>query len=331
MKTTERVLELLEKNRGKAVSGEELAGIIGVSRNAVWKAIEDLRRDGVVIYAKTKKGYFLPESDSSLSKEGIAHLLGETKLTVDVRHTVTSTNDLLKQLAVNGTDEGYVIVAAEQTAGKGRFGRQFYSPDVSGVYMSLLLRPKMKAEDSLFITTSAAVAVARAIEKVSQGRISPRIKWVNDIYVNQKKVCGILTEAAVSFESGMLDYAVLGIGINITTPEGDFPKDIKDIATSLFGDMEQDNIRNRLAAELLRELEKLMLDPLAEDYLKEYKRRQLLIDRDITVIRGDKRIFAHALGIDERARLNVKYEDGSCEALISGEVSVKPLVPVSGD
>ena len=325
MKTTERVLELLEQNRGSAVSGEELAKILGVSRNAVWKAIEDLRRGGVKIYAKTKKGYFLPESDNSLSKEGIATLLGDTGLTVDVRHTVTSTNDLLKQLAVNGTEEGYVIIAAEQTAGKGRFGRHFYSPDGSGLYISALLRPKMRAEDSLFITTSAAVAVSRAIQTVSGGRISPKIKWVNDIFVNQKKVCGILTEASVSFESGMLDYAVLGLGVNITTPEGDFPDEIKGIATSLFGDMEQDNIRNRLAAEVLRELEKLIADPLAEEYLEEYKRRQLLIDRDIIVIKGDKRRAARALGIDERARLNVRYEDGSTESLISGEVSIKPM------
>ena len=324
MKTTQRVLELLEQNRGKAVSGEELAGIIGVSRNAVWKAIEDLRSTGIVIHAKTKRGYFLPDSDNSLSKEGIMTLLGSTSLKVDVRQTVTSTNDLLKQLAVNGEPAGYILIASEQTAGKGRFGRKFYSPNGSGLYISMLLRPDMKAEDSLFITTSAAVAVCRAIESVTGGRIRPMIKWVNDIFVNRKKVCGILTEAAVSFESGMLDYAVLGIGINITAPEGDFPEEIKDIATSLFGDMEQDNIRNRLAAELIRELEKLMADPLDKAYLEDYKRRQMLIDHDIIVIKNDQRRPARALGIDKRARLNVRYEDGSTETLISGEVSIKP-------
>lgn len=324
MKISERVMEILETNRGKAVSGEELAAAIGVSRNAVWKSIESLRKSGVKIYAKTKKGYFLPESDTSLSKEGILALLGDTPLTVDVRHTVTSTNDLLKQLAIDGAPEGYALIAAEQTAGKGRLGRKFYSPDGSGVYISLLLRPKMKAEDSLFITTSAAVAVSRAIETVSEGRIKPKIKWVNDIYVNSKKVCGILTEASVSFESGMLDHAILGIGINITTPEGDFPEDIKGIATSLFGRMEQGNIRNRLTAQVLSELTKLLDDPSRDDYLEEYRKRQMLIDRDVNVIKGERKRAARALGIDERARLLVKYEDGSREALISGEVSVKP-------
>ncbi|MBO6140737.1 MAG: biotin--[acetyl-CoA-carboxylase] ligase [Ruminococcus sp.] len=324
MKISERVMEILETNRGKAVSGEELAARIGVSRNAVWKSIESLRKSGVKIYAKTKKGYFLPESDTSLSKEGILALLGDTPLTVDVRHTVTSTNDLLKQLAIDGAPEGYALIAAEQTAGKGRLGRKFYSPDGSGVYISLLLRPKMKAEDSLFITTSAAVAVSRAIETVSEGRIKPKIKWVNDIYVNSKKVCGILTEASVSFESGMLDHAILGIGINITTPEGDFPEEIKGIATSLFGHMEQGNIRNRLTAQVLSELTKLLDDPSRDDYLEEYRKRQMLIDRDVNVIKGEQKRAARALGIDERARLLVKYEDGSREALISGEVSVKP-------
>lgn len=325
MKISERVMEILETNRGKAVSGEELAARIGVSRNAVWKSIESLRKSGVKIYAKTKKGYFLPESDTSLSKEGILALLGDTPLTVDVRHTVTSTNDLLKQLAIDGAPEGYALIAAEQTAGKGRLGRRFYSPDGSGVYISLLLRPKMKAEDSLFITTSAAVAVSRAIETVSEGRIKPKIKWVNDIYVNSKKVCGILTEASVSFESGMLDHAILGIGINITTPDGDFPEEIKGIATSLFGHMEQGNIRNRLTAQVLSELTRLLDDPSRDDYLEEYRKRQMLIDRDINVIKGEQKRAARALGIDERARLLVKYEDGSREALISGEVSVKPL------
>lgn len=325
MRTTERVLELLEQHRGRAVSGEELAGKLGVSRNAVWKAIEELRRGGVKIYAKTKKGYFLPESDMSLSKEGITALLGETPLTIDVRGTVTSTNDLLKQLALNGAPEGYALIAREQTAGKGRLGRSFYSPEGSGVYISLLLRPRLGAEDSLFITTSAAVAVCRAIETVSNGKLKPMIKWVNDIFVNQKKVCGILTEASVSFESGMLDYAILGIGINITTPEGDFPEEIKDVATSLFGQIEQDNIRNRLTAEVLRELEGLISDPSDKAYLEEYKKRQLLIDRDVIVIKNDSKTPARALGIDDRARLLVRYADGSREALISGEVSVKPL------
>ncbi len=324
MKTKQRVLELLESRRGKAVSGEELAGLIGVSRNAVWKAIEELRKDGSTILARPKRGYFLPDYDNSLSAEGIRALTGDIPLKIDVRQSVTSTNDLLKEIAHKGEPEGYALIAAEQTAGKGRLGRQFYSPKGSGVYISLLLRPDMKAEQSLCITTSAAVCVCKAIEKVSDGKLSPKIKWVNDIYLNQKKVCGILTEAAVSFESGQLDYAVLGIGINIFTPQGDFPEDIKPVASSLFGQTEQANIRNRLTAAVLSELYKRLMQDKTMDYLDEYRSYSMLDGRSVMVIKGDKRTPARVIGIDDSARLIVKYEDGTEAALSSGEVSVKP-------
>ena len=319
------MLEILENNRGREISGESLAADMGVSRNAVWKAIKELRRSGVMISAKPKAGYFLAKDDNSLSKEGIEALLDDLPLTRDVRQSVTSTNDLLKEIAYTGAPQGYALIASEQTAGKGRLGRKFYSPAGSGVYISLLLRPQMRAEDSLFITTSAAVAVCRAIEKVSDGNLSPKIKWVNDIYINRKKVCGILTEASVSFESGQLDFAVLGIGINITTPEGDFPEDIKDKATSLFGRTDQGNIRNRLTAEILRELYDQFGRQTGEYYLSEYRKRQFLIDCDINVVKSERTIAARALGVDDRARLLVRYEDGTTEALSSGEVSIRPM------
>lgn len=325
MKTKQRVLELLENRRGQAVSGEELAKAIGVSRNAVWKAIEELRREGSTILARPKRGYFLPDYDNSLSAEGIKALIGDIPLEIDTRQTVTSTNDVLKDLAHKGAKEGYALIAAEQTAGKGRLGRHFYSPKGSGVYISLLLRPKMKAEESLFITTTAAVAVCKAVEAVSEGRLSPKIKWVNDVYLNGKKVCGILTEAAVSFESGQLDYAVVGIGINISTPEGDFPEEIKPVASSLFGQTEQSNIRNRITAEVLKELYARLIKDGRAGNIDEYRAYSMLDDRDVMVIKGEKRTPARALGIDDDARLIVKYEDGTEEALSSGEVSVKPF------
>ncbi|MBR1750534.1 MAG: biotin--[Ruminococcus sp.] len=324
MTTKERVLGLLEQNRGKEISGEALASSLGVSRNAVWKAIKELRKEGVEISAKPKAGYFLADDDNSLSKEGVTALLGGIPIIADVRQTVTSTNDVLKALAAEGAPEGTAVIASQQTAGKGRLGRKFYSPPGSGVYISLLLRPKMSAEDSLFITTSAAVAVCHAIETVSGGTVRPKIKWVNDIYIGGKKVCGILTEASVSFESGQLDHAVLGIGINITTPDGDFPDDIKGKASSIFGSTHQKNIRNRLTAEVLKELYKQFGRHTGADYLDEYRQRSMLTGRDITVIKPDGERAAKALGIDDKARLIVLYDDGSTESLSSGEVSIQP-------
>ena len=218
MKLKDRVLNELESNRGKTLSGAQLAQTLEVSRTAVWKAIEELRKDGFEISAATNKGYTLKSDDNSLSAEGIKAILGKTGYDIHVEKTVTSTNTVLKELAKDGAPSGYVLLAQQQTAGKGRLGRRFYSPDKTGVYLSVILRPKLTIENALFITTSAAVAVSRAIETISNNKVKAQIKWVNDVYVDNKKVCGILTEAAVDFESGGLEYAVLGIGVNILAP-----------------------------------------------------------------------------------------------------------------
>ena len=152
---------------------------------------------------------------------------------IEVRDSVTSTNTVLRSLAAMGAPEGYVLAAAGQTAGKGRHGRSFHSPADSGAYFSLLLRPGPKTCDASLITSAAAVAAAEAIEEVFGLYVG--IKWVNDLVLETKKVCGILTEAEFNVESGMIDSAVLGIGINITKPENGFPEELRDVATALTG------------------------------------------------------------------------------------------------
>lgn len=323
MKLKDKVLKQLEANRGESFSGAALAKTLGVSRTAVWKAIEDLRKDGVDITAVTNKGYTLSADDNSLSAEGIEAVLGENDYDIHTEHTVTSTNTVLKGLARDGAAAGYVLAAQEQTAGKGRLGRTFFSPDKTGIYISIILRPKMTIKDSLFITTSAAVAVARAIETVTNNEVKAEIKWVNDIFIGGKKVCGILTEASVDFESGGLEYAVLGIGVNIFPPEDDFPGEIKETASSIFPDGNQDNIRNRLAAEILRELSRLPKDFMSDDIMDEYRSRSMLIGKRIFAVSGEKKEPCVALGIDEKARLVVRFDDGSEKALSTGEVSIK--------
>ena len=165
-----------------------------------------------------------------LSPSDITRHLKTDNLTVEVYKEVTSTNTLLKQRSQSGAPHGLVIAAESQTSGRGRMGREFFSPDQTGVYFSILLRPTLSPSDALLITTCAAVACARALEKIS-GKTA-QIKWVNDIYIDERKVCGILTEA--SFVQGKIDFAVLGIGINLYTPDNGFPADIKDKAGSLF-------------------------------------------------------------------------------------------------
>ena len=324
MKMSERVLELLEKNRGKYLSGEEIANALDVSRAAVWKAVEDLRKSKVEISAAKNKGYMLEDKDNSLSTPGINAILGESKFEVHAQHTVTSTNTVLKELAKNGARSGYILVAQEQTAGKGRLGRSFYSPIDTGLYLSVILRPKMTIEDSLFITTSAAVAVAKAIETVSEGKITPQIKWVNDVFIDGKKVCGILTEASVDFESGGLEYAVLGIGINIFPPQGGFPEEVDKVATAVFKSKEEiKNARNRLAAEVIKQLENLPENYTSTEILKEYKQRSMLIGKKVFAVTKNEKRPCTVMDIDDRARLVVKFDNGDIKALSTGEVSIR--------
>ncbi len=255
-------------------------------------------------------------------------MTAKKELIFDIEYfdTVTSTNDILKDMGQEGVVEGKVIVASHQIAGKGRgVGRRFYSPDSTGLYMSLLLRPEGGFESSLKITTMAAVAVCRAILKETGN--SPKIKWVNDIILEGKKVCGILTEAAFKADGSGLDYAVLGIGVNVSTPDGGFPDDIKEIAGAL-SDKYDPTLRNRLVTAILSEFDRIYCNE-ADIYMDEYRALSCVIGKEVKIYRnpslnmGDPDAIAYAYGIDDNCRLLVRYPDGKEEALFSGEISVR--------
>ena len=199
MQVKDRVLAALEASRGTYLSGQALAQQLQVSRNAVWKAISQLRESGYPIQAVSHRGYCLDVDSPLLSPQSIARHLTVPGLQAEVAQTVSSTNTLLRQRAEEGAPEGLVLAAVEQTAGKGRQGHSFFSPPDTGLYLSLLLRPKLSAQDALLLTTCAAAAVALAIEACAG--VEAQIKWVNDVFCRGKKVCGILTEAAQGLES----------------------------------------------------------------------------------------------------------------------------------
>lgn len=322
MSVKDEVLKELENNKGDYISGGQLADNLGVSRNSVWKAIKALEKSGYEINAIPNKGYCLAEKNDILSSYSIKQHLKNPHLDISVFSSVTSTNTILKEMAEQGAKEGTVIIAEEQTAGRGRTGKQFYSPKGTGIYISILLRPDIPAEESLFLTTSAAVATARAIEDVSDKRAL--IKWVNDIYLEDKKTCGILTEGAFNVETGKLDYAIVGIGINVCIPDGGFPDNIKDIATTIF-DKQTDSINKRsiLIANLLDYFMEYYKDFKSKSYVKEYIERSMIIGKTITVIEGSKTSVAKAIDIDKNCRLKVQFEDGTTKWLSSGEVSTK--------
>lgn len=323
MTTKERLLELFESNKGNYLSGEEIAGKLCVSRAAVWKAVKSLRSEGYAIDAVTNKGYCLSVKTDILSPQGIQKYLDTEyrNLDISVLLTVDSTNVLVREKANSGQAEGYTVIANEQTAGRGRYGRKFFSPYGTGVYLSMLLRPfHYSAGQAVRITTIAAVAMCEAIEEISGEKA--QIKWVNDIYVRGKKVCGILTEASFGLESGLLEYAVLGVGLNVYRPREGFPEELKEIAGSVF-DSTRDDMKNRLAAAFIN---RFMGYYKAKDhtaYIEKYRSYSLAVGRQITVISGNQSRSAYAYGIDDECRLLVKYDDGETESLSYGEITIK--------
>ncbi|MGN0173599.1 MAG: biotin--[acetyl-CoA-carboxylase] ligase [Acutalibacteraceae bacterium] len=316
MTIKQQVLEALINKKGESVSGEQLAKELFCSRNAVWKAIKSLKDDGYKIDAVTNKGYCLKEESSLFSATSLESVLNN-KCNVILLESIDSTNNYLKKLAEKGAQENTVVIANTQTGGKGRMGRSFYSQN--GLYLSILLKPKFPAEKSLFITTAAAVAVAEAIESVSGKKA--KIKWVNDVFIDDKKVCGILTEAAMDLESGGLNYAVLGIGINIYNPDG-FPKEIENIAGTVFETEPESDVKLKLTQNVINNFFDIYNNIENSDFMKKYKEKSLIIGKKINVLKDGKSIEAKAIDIDENAKLLVEYPDKTLEKLYSGEVSI---------
>lgn len=321
--TKEKLLAFFEENKGAYFSGEEIAERLSVSRTAVWKAVNSLRSEGYEIDAVQNKGYCLSASTDILSAQGIRKYLKPvcSFLELEVLPVAESTNVLLKERAGAGAKEGHVILANTQTGGRGRLGRSFYSPADTGIYMSLLLRPQGYCPDqAVRLTTMAAVAACEAIEEVS-GK-NAQIKWVNDVYMDYKKVSGILTEAAFSLEDNGLDYIVVGIGINAYPPKEGFPPEVEQIASAVFRTRQSDG-KNHLAAAFLNRFMGYYAARDNMDYAKEYRARSLVIGKKIRVISPAGQREGLALDVDEECRLLVQYGDGSRETLSSGEISIR--------
>lgn len=232
-----------------------------------------------------------------------------------------STNRYLKELAAEGAPEGTVIIANRQSAGRGRLGRSFFSPAEKGIYMSILLRPDIALERAVLITSMSAVAVAEAIEHVSGAEA--KIKWVNDIFLNGKKTCGVLTEAGIDAEKGTLEFAVLGIGVNVG--EMEFPKELEHIATSVSNECGFPVSKDTLINAILEKMERWYPTLADGSFLKESKRRSLLLGKEITVI--DETVYggsypAKAVDINELGNLIIE-RDGVLQVLNSGEVSIR--------
>ncbi len=263
-----------------------------------------------------------------LTETTLRSLLTPPPPLLELHDTIDSTNLRCKALGESDAPKGTVVIAAHQTAGRGRMGRTFFSPADTGLYMSVLLRPLIPPSEALSITTCAAVCVSEAVERLT-GKMCG-IKWVNDIYMAGKKVCGILTEAAFSPDGSGLRYAVLGIGINILPPAGDFPAELTGIATSLFNkpniDRADTDLRTILAADILNRFFNYYPHLSEKTFFDGYRNRLFLRGQPVEILWGNTVGSGICLDVDRDFRLLVRHDNGQVEALHSGEVRVKPLV-----
>lgn len=321
MTTKNRVLALLEKHRGEYLSGEEIAISLLISRSAVWKAINSLRDAGYPIDAVTNKGYCLSAESDVLSVHGISkYLRKKSDAEITVYPSLISTNQTAKELALAGAEHGTVVLAETQTGGKGRFARQFFSPP-GGLYLSAVLHPDvLNFTHITAVTAFAAWAVCDAVEAVTG--MQPEIKWVNDLFLGGKKICGILTEAVTDIESGSIGWIVVGIGLNAASPPRFFPPDLREIAASLYPQSPPHDIRNRLAAAIIARL--VCEDLPAETEIFAQYRKRMMRGRTVTVVQGDGSYTAVPDDIDEAGHLIVVLPDGSRRTLRSGEIRILP-------
>lgn len=318
-------------NVASFLSGQELADRCGISRQAVWKAVDSLRKDGIQIEAVTNGGYKFVSRGDVLSGEAINALLPESLHAAAVVYdTIDSTNSEAKRRCSAATDvhtlHGTVIISDMQTAGRGRLGRSFFSPQGTGLYLSIIYAPETNIAKPSILTASAAVAVCRAISDIY--KIDAKIKWVNDIFLGGKKICGILTEGATNFETGQIDYAIIGIGINILP--GSFPPEIADVAASIFSGVTENARRNEFAAAIIKGTLEIFCAGGGiggiKEAMSEYRKLSFLIGKEIFVSpivgNSDNKYTAKVLDITDDAKLVVQKNDGTVLQLDSGEVTL---------
>ena len=317
--TTANVFNLLYANKGEVISGGKIASELNISREMVRKIIEKLRADEVEIETVPNRGYTYIGghilSQNLIKSRLKTQIFGQK---IDILDKIDSTNTHLKNL--ENADEGLTAIAAELTAAKGRFNRSYHTPRNGGLYLSVRFAPKINPEDLQFITVIAATAAAQTISALTGKNVD--IKWVNDIFYEGKKMCGILTEVTASAENFETLNVVVGFGINTKPVEGDLAK----IATSTHDLCGKIISRNELAAELLNNFEDLYLRFLnggKGEILAEYKSRQMLFGHIVTVHRANEMFNTKVIGMNENAALIVQDESGKSHVLTAGEVSLK--------
>lgn len=328
-----KILYALKEAAPGFVSGEALSRLLNVSRTAVWKYINELRNENYDIEASTRNGYRLVPKPGRLNGFEISYRLGTAVVGRNVLYfeTLDSTNDFAKKLASEGCEDGTAVIAGAQSSGRGRLGRAWESPRDSGVYMTVILKPEIPPERIQLLTLASSVAVVDAIAETCG--VAAGIKWPNDIILDGKKVCGILTE--MNCETDIVNYAVIGIGINFSQTAGDFPGELKDRAVSLLDHMRKKGIRDRspdrvdLIRAVLAGLDRnyaLLTNGSGDLIVDLWKQRSLTLGREVQITARDGQFTGTAIDITGDGKLVVSCGDGAVREVLSGEISVRGLL-----
>ena len=327
-----KILKYLKSVKDQYVSGEELSDMFGMSRTAIWKRMESIKEEGFNIEAVTKKGYRLIKEepacvrDAPYGRLAIQSELSGSAFGHDLKflQETDSTNQVLKKMAAQNAPEGTVVISEMQSAGRGRRGRAWWSSPNRGIWMSILLRPNLHPSSVQTLTLAASLAVMQALKPFKIDGMG--IKWPNDILINGKKVCGILTE--LSAEAEKVDWVIIGIGLNVNHSEADFPDDISSVATSLRMNVTKNALLDRsvIAANIIDELEKVyrcFLEKGPAWVVHEWKKYNITLGKRIKIINQQGEVNAEAIDITEEGRLIVRDENGNKLELYSGEISIR--------
>ncbi|AFS79361.1 bifunctional protein biotin operon repressor/biotin--[acetyl-CoA-carboxylase] synthetase BirA [Gottschalkia acidurici 9a] len=320
----EKILKVLKEKRGEFVSGQDLSNKLNVSRTAIWKYINILKEEGYSIESITRKGHRLLSSPDVLSEEEVKEYLKTKYIGRNILYydSIDSTNNEAKNIASKGNEEGTVVIAEEQIQGRGRLGKNWTSPKGKGIWMSIVVRPDIEPMDASKITQITAASVYRAMKEME---IEVSIKWPNDIILNGKKVCGILTE--MSGEMMKINYLVIGIGVNVNIEDDEFPDEVKEKATSLKRELGKTINRKALVGKILNNFEyfyeEMTIKNNIEEAINICREKSILIGKKVRVIQKNQELERVAVGLTDDGELLVKDEDGNITKLISGEVSVR--------
>lgn len=323
MTTKDKILCELIKSGNEYISGGRLGRNLGISRNSIWKAVKQLEDEGHIIDAVTNKGYRLMRNADTITKDAILQSLSADidKSQIYILDTTDSTNNYAKKLAEEGAPENTIVIANKQTSGKGRMGRSFLSPKNTGIYMSIIMRPDMKIDIAQMLTSCIAVSAAKAIDSLY--KCNTQIKWVNDLMVNDKKICGILTEATIDCEAANFKYIVAGIGINVGSIRSAFDQELLEIASSLEDETGIVIPRSQIIATVIDYVINDSGSLSDRSFLDEYRKRSWIIGKPVTISAQGIQKDAVAVDIDDTAGLVVKYENGQTDVINSGEARVK--------